>query len=213
MNQKGKDYVGTQDREIQFPAYLPGDAGILGCTTSNWAEQVMGALANDVRQAPNILAALVATVQFAYRTYEKNYQEAHKLTDEILPEFRQNYESARTNALIKSKTPLLSQNSDRTVARCQSSELPDVFYVSTLRVDGSTCSCRVMKTKGTPCWHHAQHCRQFSFSPWPCGFSIMSIILCAVTLNTPWNRYGSKRTSLYVAEIVSAEAFWRSGDE
>lgn len=98
MSTKGRDYVGTQDRSSQFPAYLPGDAGILGCTTSNWAEQVMNALEPDVRQAPNILAALVRTVQFAYRTYEKNYTKVHKMTDEILPLFRKNYESAHTRS-------------------------------------------------------------------------------------------------------------------
>lgn len=170
MSSKGREYVAKHDNSQQFPAYLPDEVrGNLATTTSNWAEQEMSACRDDIRLAPNLLVALIRTVDYAARIYRKNYAEAHATGScEVVPEFDDALNAAKKRSLEHGGC-VSSDGGNNLVVRCKSATKPNTVYVSVLSKDGSTCTCGVLKTTRRVCWHHFQHLREFNFRPHECN--------------------------------------------
>lgn len=172
MTPGARTYVRKTPLHQQFPACLKSACGLMGATTSNWAEQEMSTLKScSIRSSPDLLSALMAVVEYAGQTYKKNYSLAHAEIDEVVSKFQVSYEQAYLRALNQNMA--ISESIDNKVARVKSATKAHVEYVSTLHEDGSSvCSCGAFKVTGKFCWHFAQHCRTFGLNPWNCKFQI-----------------------------------------
>lgn len=170
MTASARAYVRKTPLSQQFPACVDSHPGLLGATTSNWAEQEMELMKkNPVRGAPDILSALMAVVEYASETYLRNYVNAHSENDVVPQKFKDSYARAFKKALVQSMPK--AESIDKKIARIRSATKPHFEYVSKLIEGGSECSCGAFKVKGEFCWHYAQHCRAFGFDPWTCKFA------------------------------------------
>ena len=171
LSEDALEYVNRVPEEQQFPACLEGFCGLLGATTSNWAEQVMELLKKvGVRSAPNIMEALTAVVKFSFETYSENYARAQAATGIATEKYQLSYDEAFLKSLDHDQAQ--SESGDNLVASIKSASYGGVQYLSTLRVGGSGCSCGTFKVTGNFCWHFAQHCRTFKLDPWTCEYAL-----------------------------------------
>jgi hypothetical protein len=170
MSAKAQAYVHEKPLSQQFPACTSGSSGLLGATNSNWAEQEMNALKqHGVRGATNLLEALIKTVDYAAKTYAKNYDLVHSQRGRTIPEFAESYKAAEKRAYQEDQP---AAGHDDTYCRLRSATEANVEYESRLSEGGSECSCGTFKTSGKFCWHFAQHCRSANLDPWICKFML-----------------------------------------
>jgi len=177
MSEKAQKYVMEKPLSQQFPACLARSSGLLGATTNNWAEQEMKALIDsEVRFAPNLFEALMKTVDYCARIYNKNFKLAHSQDekDKATPRFLESYSKAKKRAFEEDKPTL---GFDSRVCQLKSGSDETVVYESRLHEGGSECSCGCFKTTGNFCWHFAQHCRVASLDPWKCKHMFSNYVL------------------------------------
>jgi len=167
MTPAAQSYIHEKPLSQQFPACIPGSFGLLGATNNNWAEQEMQALkVKGVRRAPNLLEALIKTVDYAAKTYAKNFELVHLQDGEVIPEFAESFEAAEKRANQEDQP---THFYDAKYCRLRSATDANVEYESRLSEGGSECSCGTFKTTGKFCWHFAQHCRVSKLDPWTCN--------------------------------------------